>query len=71
LLHCDVSFRQRSPRKIFFPGGIAVRGLSGFEPEPFGLATEVTANYTIPGTMFFATNPGDEKVYAGPAAEDL
>ena len=39
------------PLKI--PGGIGAHGLSGFEPEPFGLATEVTVNFTIPGSCFF------------------
>jgi hypothetical protein len=34
------------------PGGITAHGLSGFEPVPFGLAIEVTVNFTIPGTMF-------------------
>jgi hypothetical protein len=38
------------------PGGIAAHGLSGFEPEPFGLSTEVTVNFTIPGTCFSRQN---------------
>jgi hypothetical protein len=36
------------------PGGIGAHGLSGFEPEPFGLATEVAVNFTIPGSFFLA-----------------
>jgi len=35
-----------------FPGGISVHGLSGFEPEPCGLSTEVTVNFTIPSAFF-------------------
>jgi hypothetical protein len=54
------------PLKI--PGGIGAHGLSGFEPEPFGLATEVTVNFTIPGKYFSPQNRSNERIYAGPAA---
>ena len=54
------------PLKI--PGGIGAHGLSGFEPEPFGLATEVTVNFTIPGSCFFAKYFYDKKIYAVPVA---
>jgi hypothetical protein len=47
--HCDVSFRQRNPPNIF-SGGIGAHGISGFEPEPCGLAVEVPVNFTIPGS---------------------
>jgi hypothetical protein len=50
------------------PGGIGAHGLSGFEPEPFGLATEVTVNFTIPGSSFFAKHFCDKKIYAVPVA---
>jgi hypothetical protein len=55
----------RSVLKI--PGGIGVHGLSGFEPEPFGLATEVTVNFTIPGNLF-KRDFSRHKNYAGPEA---
>jgi hypothetical protein len=42
------------PARLPFPGGISAHGLSGFEPEPFGLATEVTVNFTIPDFSFLA-----------------
>jgi hypothetical protein len=50
------------------PGGIVAHGLSGFEPEPFGLATEVTVNFTIPGACFLAKLLCDKKIYAVPVA---
>jgi hypothetical protein len=50
------------------PGGIVAHGLSGFEPEPFGLATEVTVNFTIPRAYFLAKRLCDKKTYAVPVA---
>ena len=59
-----VSLRQiRLAEKI--PGGISAHGVSGFEPEPFGLATEVTVNFTIPGTLIPSANPLDRNDLGG------
>jgi hypothetical protein len=45
-------FSPTKSAEDFLPGGIAAHGLSGFEPAPFGLTTEVTVNFTIPGILF-------------------
>ena len=57
-----------NPEPLKIPGGIGAHGLSGFEPEPFGLATEVTVNFTIPGSCLFAKNFCYQKIYAVPVA---
>jgi hypothetical protein len=53
---------------LIIPGGIGAHGLSGFAPEPFGLATEVTVNFTIPGFCFLAKHFCDKEIYAVPVA---
>jgi hypothetical protein len=50
----EVRITPPSQEPLKIPGGIGAHGLSGFEPEPFGLATEVTVNFTIPGSSLFA-----------------
>jgi len=68
------SLPQRSslhPAKLLLlkiPGGISAHGLSGFEPEPFGLATEVTVNFAIPGMCRSQKNFRTKGAYAVPVA---
>jgi hypothetical protein len=63
-----LSILRSESEPLNIPGGIGAHGLSGFEPEPFGLASEVTVNFTIPGSCFFAKYFDDKKIYAVPVA---
>jgi hypothetical protein len=59
------SLRHSARQKL--AGGIGANGFSGFEPVPFGLTTEVTVNFTIPGTSRLKRNLYVTMIYAGPA----
>ena len=66
--HAVAEHLRSESEPLNIPGGIGAHGLSGFEPEPFGLASEVTVNFTIPGSCFFAKYFDDKKIYAVPVA---
>jgi hypothetical protein len=61
---------MRRSARLKSPGGISAHGLSGFEPEPFGLSAEVTVNFTIPGTSRLKRNLYVIMIYAGPASRE-